>query len=120
MTVHAARTARADLPEAFRDSVLGLYLDDYAAPVFAQGRLSTLEAGQAMEPTGEGSLHVLLHGRLAGKDDWYGPGNHFEDAYAEGLSAASGPAMLWTFDTTGGAWLTAAINTPRGWRWRVR
>ncbi|MCC5988427.1 MAG: transglutaminase family protein [Pararhodobacter sp.] len=111
MTIHAARTAQHDLPEAFRDSVLGLYLDDYAAPVFTQGRLSTLQPGQAMVPAGEGALHVLLHGRLSGKDDWYGPGNHFDDASAEGLAASGGPAMLWTIETVANAWL-AAVQRP--------
>lgn len=116
MTIHTARTASRDLPEAFKDSVLGFYLDDNAAPVFARGQLATLQPGQPLPAAGAEALHVLLHGRLVGRNDWFGPGNHFdsEDAARAGDPAADGgPAMMWTLDTTGSDWAAATPENAR-------
>ena len=98
MTIHAARTRTHDLPEAFRDSVLGLYLDSDAPAVFSRGRLAPVAEGAALPPAGDGGLQVVLHGRLVGTHDWYGPGNHLDApaaARAGGLVASGGPALLW-------------------------
>ena len=103
MTVHSARKASQDLPVAFHDSILGLYLDGHATAVFAKGRLQTLAEAEALNSR-SGALHVLLHGRLTGAHDWFGPGNHFDQADAAragGLIANGGPAMLWTLDNVG-------------------
>lgn len=45
----------------------------------------------------------MLDGRLAGDDDWYGPGNHFE-AKNTSLQAMDLPARVWSIDLGSDEW----------------
>jgi hypothetical protein len=103
---------RPELPGLFADSVLGLYLDDRAAEIFAQGRIQHLAPGDAVQSEAMARLHVVLDGRLAGPSGWYGPGNHFSGAEA-GLSAMDVPARIWTLDLTAATWLAAGNRQQR-------
>ena len=99
------------LPGLFADSVPGLYLDEMAGEVFGYGRILHLAPGAALEAPPRRSLTIVLDGRLAGPQGWFGPGNHFEAAGATGLAAMDVPARLWQLDLTATEWL-AQGNRP--------
>lgn len=102
--------ANPELPGLFADSVLGLYLDDLAAEVFGQGRIAHLPPGAGLPVEGRRRLHVVLDGRLAGPEGWYGPGNHLTGD-EPGLMAMDVPARIWTLDLGTAEWL-APGNRP--------
>ena len=104
---HATRY-NPELLDLFRDSTLGLYLDDAARDVFVKGAVRHMAPGATLAEVGAQPLHVVLDGRLAGPRDWFGPGNHFETR-GQALQAVDLHARVWTLDTAGDAW-TAAPN----------
>lgn len=107
MTTNAAPKFNPELLELFRDSTLGLYLDGNEEAVFAHGKTRFLAPGASLPAEGMLPLHVVLDGRLAGDEDWYGPGNHFEtDGTA--LQAMDLPARVWTIDLGGEGWRAAS------------
>lgn len=91
-----------ELPELFRDSTLGLYLDGSDLAVFAQGTVHHLAPGAELARDTGTALHVVLDGRLAGPTGWFGPGNHF--TAEPGLLAVDLPARVWSLDTTNPLW----------------
>ena len=96
------------LPVRFADSVLGLYLDQDAAAVFAMGSLRNLAPGTPLAAGAGAALHVVLDGRLAGRAGWYGPGNHITTEalrqHDTDLAVADLAVRLWTLDLEAPAW----------------
>jgi len=110
MSNRATAFVNPELPGFFADSVLGLYLDSAAPEVFGMGRVSHLAPGDAL-PVADGRvLRVVLDGRLAGPDGWYGPGNHLTGDET-GLAAMDVPARLWSLNLSAAEWL-APGNRP--------
>lgn len=103
MTTDSACLINPDLLIEFEDSILGLYLDENAASVFALGRVRYLAPGQALDDENPFALHIVLAGRLAGPRNWLGPGNHVSGS-TEGLMAVDLPARVWTLDMGGATW----------------
>ncbi|MCB1395817.1 MAG: transglutaminase family protein [Rhodobacter sp.] len=110
MTTNSAQKLNPELLDLFRDSTLGLFLDEHDAAVFPYGQVQFLAPGATLDTAGALPLHVVLDGRLAGARDWFGPGNHFE-ARGQQLQAVDLPARVWTLDLGAEAW-TAAANRP--------
>lgn len=99
----AAAALNPELLGLFADSVLGLYLDDRAAEVWAMGRVLHLAPGAALSDAGAMRLFVVLDGRLAGPSGWYGPGNHVHSPEG-GLQAVDVPARVWMLDLSAAEW----------------
>lgn len=101
MTRSTATARGPAVSDLFGDSVPGLYLGPAADAVFALGTVSLLPPG-AIVPAAPRLLHVVLEGRIAGPQGWYGPGNHV--AGEEGLTAVDLSARLWTLDLSAPSW----------------
>lgn len=98
MTIQPANALNSELLELFRDSTLGLYLDEHDSDVFALGTIQNLKPGEAMMRAEPGTLHVLLDGRLATLDrEWWGPGNHF-DSDDLPMMNMDAPSIVWSLN----------------------
>jgi hypothetical protein len=107
MTTSIAPKFNPELLDYFGDSTLALYLEGHEDAVFAQGTVQFLAPGADLKNEGQLPLHVVLDGRLAGDEDWFGPGNHFESRGAA-LRAMDLPARVWTLDLGAGTWRSPA------------
>lgn len=76
MTMTFALLANAELPHYFEDSTLSLYLGDSSAAIYNLGTVRELEPKAPLGDMGAQALHVVLDGRLVGREGWWGPGNH--------------------------------------------
>jgi hypothetical protein len=112
MTLTFALLADAQLPHYFEDSTLSLYLGDASAPIFHLGTVRELEPKAPLGDGGPQALHVVLDGRLVGRDGWWGPGNHLGGSEGAML-VADGPTRVWTLDMGAPAWISPASRPLR-------
>jgi len=103
MTLTFALLADAQLPHYFEDSTLSLYLGEASAPIYHLGSVRELEAQEPLGDSGAQALHVVLDGRLVGREGWWGPGNHLSGTAGARLMADV-PARVWTLDMSSAAW----------------
>ena len=112
MTLTFALLADATLPHYFEDSVLSLYLGDASAPIYHLGSVRELEPKAPLRDAGAQALHVVLDGRLVGREGWWGPGNHLSGSEGARL-IADVPTRVWTLDLTSPAWVSPANRSLR-------
>ncbi len=110
MTLTFALLADAKLPHYFEDSTLSLYLGDASAPIYHLGSVRELEAKEPLGDAGAQALHVVLDGRLVGREGWWGPGNHLSGSQGARLMADV-PTRVWTLDMSAPVW-TAPASRP--------
>lgn len=107
MTPTFALLADAKLPHFFEDTTLSLYLGEASAPIFRLGAVRALDPGEPLGGAGAQVLHVVLDGRLVGRQGWWGPGNHLSGRQGAELKA-DGPTRVWTLDTATPVWTSPA------------
>jgi len=89
--------------EYFLDSVLALYLGDWADEVYRAGRLKAIAPGETFHAEGNLRLHVVLSGVLQSEDAWQGPGCHF-NGDGRTYTARGDAALIWILERDGAAW----------------
>ena len=112
MTLTFALLADAQLPHYFEDSVLSLYLGDAGATIYHLGSVREMAPQEPLGDPGTPALHVVLDGRLVGREGWWGPGNHLSGTEGARL-IADGPTRVWTLDMTSPTWTDPASRPLR-------
>lgn len=99
--------------EYFLESLLALYLGDWADEVYRAGSLRAIAPGELFD-AGKGSrIHVVLSGVLQSDEGWQGPGCHFlGDGRIYGTRGDT--ALIWILDQDVSAWNNEGYEDLRG------
>ncbi len=93
----------------FFDSLIGLYLGNFAQQVFAAGTIQTHAADTILSAFDADRVFVLLQGVLTTDAGWVSPGCHVIGA-TPAMQVKSGPAMTWVLDPQAADWRAPAQN----------
>ena len=89
--------------EYFLESVLALYLGDWADEVYRAGRLRAMAPGEPWCAEGNSNLYVVLSGVLQSEDAWQGPGCHFQGD-GRTYTARGDAALIWILERDSATW----------------
>lgn len=103
-----ARPASHEL-ELFEDSVLALYLGQYAPRVFGLGALCHLTEGESLTFGGPQTLNVVLEGVLVSEHGWQGPGCHMDGDGCR-YTVKGEKAVVWVLDRGAEPWAVKGLQ----------
>ncbi|NBB98857.1 MAG: hypothetical protein GVY34_11985, partial [Alphaproteobacteria bacterium] len=111
MHLHKLQKARPASQEMalFEDSVLALYLGQYAPRIFGFGDVCHLSEGECVTFGGPNTLTVVLDGVLVSEQGWQGPGCHMQGSSAR-VAVKGDKAILWVLDHRAPAWQAAGLQ----------
>lgn len=96
MTHAFSYITQSDRTDALFDSILGLYLGDFAGAVGRLGSVHHIQPNTAL-PTND-VLCVILSGRVFSGTDDFGPGNHLHLSGDAEVTTADDAAQIWLMD----------------------
>lgn len=112
MHLHQLQQARPASRELalFEDSILALYLGQFAARIFGLGAVCHLCEGDSFTLGGPQTLNIVLDGVLVSEQGWQGPGCHVPgDSRAMPSRATGRWSGCWTAAGTHGRALPVAL-----------
>jgi hypothetical protein len=111
MNLHNLKQARPASHELalFEDSILALYLGQYAPRIFEFGALCHLAEGESFILGGTATLTVVLDGVLVSDSGWQGPGCHVEGDGTR-YTVKSAQAVVWVLDRSADSWRTNGLQ----------
>lgn len=109
MHLHQLQQARPASRELalFEDSILALYLGQFAARIFGLGAVCHLCEGDSFTLGGPQTLNIVLDGVLVSEQGWQGPGCHVPGDSTR-YAVKGDRAVVWVLDRSGDAWQGAA------------